>query len=132
MSRLRLVATLYANFLKFRRGRGAVRDVTGDGSAMIERVQRVTFATDGDLDGFLREYWGHVLVRKTLTPMHGVFRGYQTMLALYGFTKWVAKLHAARAGRARVDPADLKEGVRHAVLEPGATRSATSAFAVPW
>ena len=112
MSRLALVAMLYANFLKFRRGRGAVRDVTGGGSAAIERVQQIAFVTDGELEGFLREYWGHVLVRKTLTPLHGVFRGYQTVLALYGFTKWVARLHAARAGRTRVDLADLKEAVR--------------------
>jgi len=112
MSRFRLVGTLYANFLKFRHGRGAVRDVTGGGSAALERVQPVAFAADGEIDGFLREYWSHVLFRKTLTPMHGVFRGYQTMLALYGFTKWVAKLHAARAGRARCDLTDLKEAVR--------------------
>lgn len=112
MSRFALVATLYANVLKFRRGRGAVRDVTGEGAAAIEHVRQIAFVTDGELDGFLREYWGHVLFRKTLTPLHGVFRGYQTALALYGFTKWVAKLHAARAGRARVDLADLKEAVR--------------------
>ena len=112
MSRLRLVATLYGNFLTFRRGRGAVRDVTGDGSVAIERVLRVVFATDGGLEGFLREYWGHVLVRKTLTPLHGVFRGYQTVLALYGFTKWMARVHALRAGRDRVDLADLEDAVR--------------------
>lgn len=112
MSRPRLLATLYSNFFKFRRGRGVVRDVTSGGSAAIERVQRVGLATDSELDGFLREYWGHVLFRKTLTPMHGVFRGYQTMLALYGFTKWVAKLHAVRDGRSRAELADVKEAVR--------------------
>lgn len=112
MSRLRLVATLYRNVLTFRRGRGAVRDVTGDGSVAIERVRGVAFAAEGELDGFLREYWGHVLARKTLTPLHGVFRGYQTVLALYGFTKWVARLHAVRAGRERVALADLKDAVR--------------------
>lgn len=113
LSRVGLVVRLYANALKFRRGRGAVRDVITGAPAEIAAVARVRFeATGAEVDGFLREYWSHVLFRKTLTPMHGVFRGYQTLLALYGFTKWMAKLHAARRGRGETDLDDVKEAVR--------------------
>jgi hypothetical protein len=60
----------------------------------------------------LREYWSHVLFRKTLAPMHGIFRGYQTLLALYSFMKLAARLHAWRAGRPAAGLADVKEAVR--------------------
>lgn len=53
-----------------------------------------------------------MIVRKTLTPLHGVFRVYQTMLALYAFTTWAAKLTALRRGRAAVTEADVREAVR--------------------
>ena len=65
-----------------------------------------------DIEPFLREYWRHVVFRKTLTPLHGVFRGYQTMLALYAFTKWAAKLTARRRGRTAVAAADVRDAVR--------------------
>ena len=64
------------------------------------------------MDAFLREYWSHVIFRKTLTPMHGVFRGYQTLLALYSFMKLAARLHALRAARPVTILADVQEGVR--------------------
>lgn len=113
-SRFALVAALYADYFKFRRARGRLPDlVTNEGRIDLAAVQRVRFASDADgADGFLREYWSHVVFRKTLTPMHGVFRGYHTLLALYGFTKWAAKLHAAREGRTETSLADVKEAVR--------------------
>jgi hypothetical protein len=49
--------------------------------------------------------------RKTLTPMHGIFRGYETLLALYSFTKLAARLHAWRAGRPATALADVEEAV---------------------
>jgi hypothetical protein len=76
-------------------------------------VLRVGFdAAAPGVDVFLREYWSHVIFRKTLTPMHGVFRGYQTVLALYSFMKLAARLHAWRAGRPAAVLADVKEAVR--------------------
>ena len=64
------------------------------------------------VDAFLREYWSHVIARKTLTPMHGIFRGYQTLLALYSFMKLAARLRALRAGRSVAALADVREAVR--------------------
>jgi len=64
------------------------------------------------VDALLREYWSHVIFRKTLTPMHGVFRGYQTLLALYSFMKLAARLRALRAGREVTTLDDVREGVR--------------------
>jgi hypothetical protein len=61
---------------------------------------------------FLRRYWRHVVARKTLTPIHGVFRGYHTMLSLYAFMKWVAKLSAHRAGRTATTMEDTRAAVR--------------------
>jgi hypothetical protein len=64
------------------------------------------------IDAFLREYWRHVIFRKTLIPMHGIFRGYQTLLALYSFMKLAARLHAWRAGRPAAALPDVQEAVR--------------------
>ena len=44
--------------------------------------------------------------------MHGVFRGYQTLLALYSFMKLAARLRALRAGRPVTSLEDVREGVR--------------------
>lgn len=112
--RFALVAALYADYFKFRSFRGTIPDlVTNQGRIDLAAVQRVRFETDAtDVDAFLREYWSHVVFRKTLTPMHGVFRGYHTLLALYGFTKWAAKLHAVRHGRLATTLDDVKEAVR--------------------
>jgi Fe-S-cluster containining protein len=114
MSRVGLVAALYRNYFRFRRGRGRLPDhITGGPPVALEAVRAVRFdATHPEIDGFLREYWRHVVVRKTLTPMHGVFRGYQTMLVLYAFTKWAARLAALRQGRAEAGPADVRDAVR--------------------
>lgn len=73
----------------------------------------MTFADD-DPQGadFLREYWRHVIVRKTLTPMHGVFRGYHTMLTLYSLMKWIAKQRAFGDGRAATTLDDVRAAVR--------------------
>jgi hypothetical protein len=113
-SRVALVLALYRNFFRFRRGRGRLPDwITGGPPFDIADVQAIVFdATEPALGAFLREYWSHVVFRKTLTPLHGVFRGYQTMLALYAFTKWAAKLAARRRGRARVTLEDAKDAVR--------------------
>jgi Fe-S-cluster containining protein len=113
-SRLGLVWALYRNFFRFRRGRGRLRDwITGGAPFDIAAVQAVVFdAAAPEIGAFLREYWRHVIFRKTLTPLHGVFRGYQTMLALYAFTKWAAKLQALRGGRTAVTIGDVKEAVR--------------------
>jgi len=113
-SRLGLVWALYRNFFRFRRGRGRLRDwITGGAPFDIATVQAVVFdAAAPEIGAFLREYWRHVIFRKTLTPLHGVFRGYQTMLALYAFTKWAAKLQALRGGRTAVTIGDVKEAVR--------------------
>jgi Fe-S-cluster containining protein len=114
MSRFGLVWALYANVLRFRRGRGRLRDwITGGPPFDLADVQAVRFdATAPDIEPFLREYWRHVVFRKTLTPLHGVFRGYQTMLALYAFMKWAAKLTALRGGRSAVTAGDVKDAVR--------------------
>jgi Fe-S-cluster containining protein len=113
LSRVALVWALYRDYFRFRRGRGRVPDlVTGGPPIEIEMVRRVDFTSDAETDGFLREYWRHVIFRKTLTPIHGVFRGYHTMLALHGFTRWAAKVIALRAGRTATTVADVKEAVR--------------------
>ena len=113
-SRFLLVAALYADYFKFRKMRGSLPDlVTNAGRIDLAAVRRVRFASDAEgVDAFLREYWSHVLFRKTLAPMHGVFRGYHALLALYGFTKWAAKLVAARHGRGETNLADVQEAVR--------------------
>jgi Fe-S-cluster containining protein len=109
-----LVLALYRNWFRFWRGRGALPDlVTGGSPVAIEAVRAVAFDADHPAIGpFLREYWSHVVFRKTLTPMHGVFRGYQTMLALYAFMKWAARLAALRGGRRAAAPADARDAVR--------------------
>ncbi len=109
-----LVVALYRNWFRFWRGRGTLPDlVTGGAPLPIEAVRRVAFDADHPAIGpFLREYWSHVVFRKTLTPMHGVFRGYQTMLALYALMKWAARLAALRAGRPTVAPTDVRDAVR--------------------
>jgi Fe-S-cluster containining protein len=113
-SRVGLVLALYRNVFRFRRGRGRLSDwITGGAPFDIADVQSIAFDADAPETGaFLREYWRHVIVRKTLTPLHGVFRGYQTMLALYAFTKWAAKLTALRRGRPAVTAADVRDAVR--------------------
>jgi Fe-S-cluster containining protein len=114
MSRAGLVWALYANYFRFRRRSGRLPDLLGDdGSFEIAAVASVGFTSDDpEVAAFLREYWRHVVARKTLTPMHGVFRGYHTMLALYAFTKWIAKLHAHREGRTMTALPDVRAAVR--------------------
>lgn len=113
-SRAGLVLALYRNYLRFRRRAGRLPDLVGDrGSFDVAAVDRIEFAVeDAEVAGFLREYWRHVVLRKTLTPMHGVFRGYHTMLGLYAFTRWIAKLRAYREGRPQTALADVREAVR--------------------
>ena len=112
-SRLGLVLALYRNYFRFRRGAGRVEDlVTGGGTVDIRAVASVRFTIDAETTLFLRRYWRHVVARKTLTPMHGVFRGYHTMLTLYAFMKWAAKLFALRAGRAATTLDDTRAAVR--------------------
>jgi Fe-S-cluster containining protein len=113
-SRAALLLSLYRNYVRFRRGRGALPDViTGGAPFPLEAALAVRFdAAAPGVDAFLREYWSHVIFRKTLTPMHGVFRGYQTLLALHSFMKLAARLRALRAGRAVTVVADVKEAVR--------------------
>jgi Fe-S-cluster containining protein len=114
MSRVGLVLTLYRNYLQLRRRAGRMPDLlSGEGSVAIADVERVRFVDDDPaIAAFLREYWRHVVVRKTLTPLHGVFRGYHTMLTLYGLTKWVAKQRALREGRAATTLEDTRAAVR--------------------
>jgi Fe-S-cluster containining protein len=114
LSRTALLLSLYRNYLRFRRARGRLPDaVTGGEPFDLEAVLAVRFdAGAPGVDAFLREYWSHVVFRKTLTPMHGIFRGYQTLLALYSFMKLAARLHAWRAGRRGATLADVREGVR--------------------
>jgi Fe-S-cluster containining protein len=114
LSRPALLLNLYRNYLRFRRARGRVPDaITGGEPFELEGVLGVRFdAGAPGVDVFLREYWSHVVFRKTLTPMHGVFRGYQTLLALYSFMKLAARLHAWRAGRPAAALSDVQEAVR--------------------
>jgi Fe-S-cluster containining protein len=113
-SRLGLVWSLYRNYFRFRRRSGRLPDLLGgEGTFDLAAVERVRFtAEDPAVAGFLREYWRHVVARKTLTPMHGVFRGYHTMLTLYGFTKWIAKLRAHREARTETTMDDVRAAVR--------------------
>ena len=114
MSRGALVVALYRNWFRFRRGRGRLPDwITGGPPFEMSDLDRIVFdATEPETDRFLRRYLGHAISRKTLTPMHGVFRGYQTLLVLYAFMKWAAKLAALRAGRTAATPDDVKNAVR--------------------
>ena len=114
MSRAGLVLALYRNWFRFRRGRGRLPDwITGGEPFEISALDAVVFdATAPEIDRFLRRYLHHAIFRKTLTPMHGVFRGYQTLLVLYAFTKWAAKLAALRRGRRAVSIDDVKDAVR--------------------
>jgi hypothetical protein len=58
---------------------------------MQEHLARpLALAASSDVDRFLRSHWRHATYRKTLAPMHGVFRGYHVLLALASFTKWAA------------------------------------------
>jgi Fe-S-cluster containining protein len=114
VSRAALVLDLYRNYFRFRRARGCLPDaITGGEPFDLAAVLRVRFETDAPgVEAFLREYWSHVVFRKTLTPMHGIFRGYQTLLALYSFTKLAARLQAWRAGRSAAALPDVKEAIR--------------------
>lgn len=113
-SRLGLLAALYRNLFRFRRSRGPVPDLVGDrGVIVLEDVARVRLdLARGELDRFLRGYWRHVIFRKTLLPMHGVFRGYQTLLLLHAFTRWAARAQAHERGATEVIAEDLREAVR--------------------
>jgi Fe-S-cluster containining protein len=113
-SRAALVLGLYTNYLKFRRRSGRLPDLLGDGGTFdVAAVDAVRFSFDDpEVTRFLREYWSHVVARKTLTPMHGVFRGYHLMLSLYAFAGWIAKLRAHRDGRAQTALPDVREAVR--------------------
>lgn len=113
MSRAALLGSLYRNYVRFRRAGGRLPDaITGGEPFDLEAVLRVRVDTGAPgVEAFLREYWSHVIVRKTLTPMHGIFRGYQTLLALYSFMKLAARLHAWRAGRPAAALADVKDAV---------------------
>lgn len=114
LSRAGLLLRVYGNYFRFRRGRGRIADaITGGEAFELADVLRVRVDTSvPGVEPFLREYWSHVVFRKTLTPMHGIFRGYQTLLALYSFMKLAARLHAWRAGRPVAALADVKEAVR--------------------
>lgn len=114
MSRVALVAALYRNYFRFRRGRGRLPDIiTGGPPFDIGDLTSVGFDPAApDIAPFVREYWSHVVFRKTVVPMHGVFRGWQTLIVLYAFTKWAAKLVARRRGRAEVALDDLRDAVR--------------------
>jgi Fe-S-cluster containining protein len=113
LSRVALVAALYADYFRFRKNRGRVPDlITGGLPLDLASVARVRMPDSPATDAFLREYWRHVVWRKTLTPMHGVFRGYHTLLALHAFTRWAAKVRAYRAGRWLADISDVTEAVR--------------------
>jgi Fe-S-cluster containining protein len=113
MSRPALLLSVYGNYFRFRRARGRLPDaITGGPPFDLGAVLGVRFDTGAaGVEPFLREYWSHVVFRKTLTPMHGIFRGYQTLLALYSFMKLAARLHAWRAGRPASVLADVKEAV---------------------
>jgi Fe-S-cluster containining protein len=112
-SRFGLVLSLYRNYFQMRRGT-RLPDLLGGGPGSdLAALARVRFADDEPaIAAFLREYWRHVIVRKTLTPMHGVFRGYHTMLTLYALMKWAARQHALRAGRAATALEDVRAAVR--------------------
>jgi Fe-S-cluster containining protein len=113
-SRLGLVLALYRNYFRLRRRSGRLPDLLGgDESFAIDAVARVRFAADDpEVSRLLREYWRHVVARKTLTPMHGVFRGYHTMLTLYAFMKWTAKQRAHGEGRSATTLDDVRAAVR--------------------
>jgi Fe-S-cluster containining protein len=114
LSRAALLRRLYGNYFRFRRGRGALADaITGGPPFELQTVLGVRVDTGAPgVDGFLREYWSHVVFRKTLVPMDGIFRGYQTLLALYSFMKLAARVRAWRAGRTTAALADVEEAVR--------------------
>lgn len=114
LTRLPLLRSLYGNYFRFRRARGRLPDaITGGAPFELGEALAVRFDVGAPgVEDFLREYWSHVVFRKTLTPMHGIFRGYQTLLALYSFMKLAARVHARRAGRAVTGIDDVKEAVR--------------------
>ena len=114
LTRLPLLLSLYRNYFRFRRQRGRLPDaITGGEPFELAETLAVRFDLRAPgVEDFLREYWSHVVFRKTLTPMHGIFRGYQTLLALYSFAKLAARRHAARAGRSVTTLDDVKEAVR--------------------
>lgn len=113
ISRFALVWALYRDYFAFRKRRWRVPDlVTGGERVDLRAVDRVRFPADAETERFLRRYWTHVVFRKTLTPMHGVFRGYHTMLALHGFTRWAAKVIALRAQRDEATVDDVRDAVR--------------------
>jgi Fe-S-cluster containining protein len=111
--RIPLLLALYRNWFRFRRARGSLPDViTGGGPFELAAALTVRFdAGAPGVEALLRAYWRHVIVRKTLTPMHGIFRGYQTLLALHAFTKLAARVHALRSGRSATTLADVREAV---------------------
>jgi Fe-S-cluster containining protein len=113
VSRVALVTSLYADYFRFRRRRGRVPDlVTGGESLDLAAIAAVRPAGDTATAALLREYWRHVVWRKTLTPMHGVFRGYHMLLALHAFTRWAARVAAYRAGRTAANVRDVNAAVR--------------------
>jgi Fe-S-cluster containining protein len=108
-----LVTALYLDYFRFRRVKGRVPDLVSGGAPLdLAAVARVRFTASAGTEAFLRTYWRHVLERKTLTPMHGVFRGYHTLLALSSFARWAAKVMALQAGRDATTLGDVQDAVR--------------------
>lgn len=113
LGRVALVAALYLDYVRFRRVKGRVPDLVTRGAPLdLAKVARVRFTASANTDALLRTYWRHVLERKTLTPMHGVFRGYHALLALSSFTTWAAKVVALQNGRDATTLGDVQEAVR--------------------
>ncbi len=113
-SRLGLVWNLYRNFYKFNKGKGILEGMAKEDSDIdLEKVLKVRYSDETpEVDDFLRKYWAHVIFRKSLLPSMGIFRGYQTLISLYGLMKWLAKVQAFRQNRNDVSLDDIKESVK--------------------
>jgi Fe-S-cluster containining protein len=112
--RLGLVWNLYRNYYKFQKGRGRLEGISrGDADIQLETVLQIRFSDENSqIDDFLRKYWGHVIFRKNLLTILGVFRGYQTLICLYGMMKWLSQLEAYQHNHSEVTLEDIKESVK--------------------
>ncbi|MCX7919630.1 MAG: YkgJ family cysteine cluster protein [bacterium] len=109
-NRFALVFNLYKNYFKYRKGRGTISPLITDGKKIRwELVTPIRFDIQSpELADYLRRYYTHMIFRKTLLPIHGVYRGYHTLLAVYALGKLIAKSAAAADNRAQVVLTDVQ------------------------
>ena len=114
LNRFSLLFSIYRNYFKFRKGRGVIKDLwSGQGTLDLEQVTQLPIDYKSPhLQDFLKAYWSHVIFRKNLLPVFGVFRGFQILVMMYGFMAFSARCYAIKKGKTMADLEDFQDAVK--------------------